>query len=438
MSPAASYSVLGLTVYLAIKRPKIGKVRLHHAQAGIIGASLVVVLGIVSMQQLKMAMELLSLPVITIVSLMTIVLVAEQAGLFDVITRMIAKTAGGDPKKLFTLLFFSGTLTGTLFTNDAAILIFTPLVFSLVEEVQTDWQGSNKLPFYFGVLYVANLVGALVIANPINIVVARIIGIDFISYACWMMAPAVLSMIASYIGLRLFFRKSFPTSCKIPVRTEARVESRAFLRVCAVVLVLTLIGFFTQGITGIPVWAVASAGALISLVARGLLAGEKSLKPIVKGIGWDVLVFLVGIFIVVLGARNAGLAENVRKLLAWFGGGNFYQLTFATGFVAAFSSALFDNHPTANIMSWVIRDFNLPHLQTKFLAFAALIGGDLGPRMSPIGSLAALMWLRLLRDRGVNIPYRYFLRINVPVTLVTVLLSIIVLSIEIAIFATLP
>lgn len=438
MSPAASYSVLGLTVYLAIKRPRIGKVRLHHAQAGIIGATLVVCLGIVSLPQLLSAFQLLSLPVITIVSLMTIVLVAEQAGLFDVLTRSIAKAAGGDAKKLFTFIFFSGTLTGTLFTNDAAILIFTPLVFNLVEEVQMDWDESKKLPFYFGVLYVANLVGALVIANPINIVVARIIGIDFVTYACWMLLPAVLSMIASYIGLRIFFRKSFPNTYKIPTRTEAKVENRPFLRVCFVVLALTLVGFFTQGITGIPVWVVASVGAVVLLIARAMLAGQKSLKPIVTGIGWDVLVFLVGIFIVVLGARNAGLAENVKGLLAWLGGGKFQQLTFATGFVAAFSSALFDNHPTANIMSWVIRDFNLPHLQTKFLAFAALIGGDLGPRMSPIGSLAALMWLRLLRDRGVNIPYRYFLRINVPVTLVTVLLSLIVLSIEIAIFAKLP
>ena len=112
----------------------------------------------------------------------------------------------------------------------------------------------------------------------------------------------------------------------------------------------------------------------------------------------------------VLGARNAGMAEHLAGVLGAFTGQTFAGLMFVTGFTAATSSAIIDNHPTANMMSWVIQGMPVPHFQQKILGMAALIGGDLGPKMSPIGSLAALMWLRLLRERGVNIPTSSFSR----------------------------
>src|SRR5205085_5019042 len=160
-----------------------------------------------------LALKLLSLPIITIVSLMIITLIAERAGLFDLIAQKIATSAGGSGPRLFALIFAGGTVTGMLFTNDAAVLIFTPLVFQLIERVQGDgWTLRNKIPFYFAVLYVANLVGALVTSNPINIVVASLFHISFLEYARWMFLPAAASIAVTFAGLAVVFRKSVPRS----------------------------------------------------------------------------------------------------------------------------------------------------------------------------------------------------------------------------------
>ena len=204
--------------------------------------------------------RLLLLPIVTIVSLMVVTLIADRAGVFDAIASKIARAAAGDARKLYAYLFFSGTLAGMIFTNDAAILIFTPLVFNLIERVaEGNWTLRNKIPFYFGVLYVANLAGALVVSNPINIIVLSLFGIGFVEYAKWMALPAAANVLVSFAGLRFVFRRDFP----LRFQPLGAVEPRdpRFLRSCSVLLALTLTAFFSEPLTGLPTWLAAASAA---------------------------------------------------------------------------------------------------------------------------------------------------------------------------------
>lgn len=164
MSYAAALSIFAFTVGCSLVRPKLGRWQINHAVAAIIGALMALLSGVVTPGLALNTLKILFFPIVTIISLMVITLVAQRAGLLQILANYIAMAGRGDGRRLFTYLFFSGALTGVFFTNDAAILLFTPLVLTLVERVHTeDWALANELPFYFAVLYVGNLVGALVI-----------------------------------------------------------------------------------------------------------------------------------------------------------------------------------------------------------------------------------------------------------------------------------
>jgi arsenical pump membrane protein len=426
----AAFSILALTVGLSLGRPRIGWLRIQHSVAAVLGAILTLAFRLVTPAQALDAARLLAFPIVTIASLMIITLVAEQAGLFELLARRLARDARGSGLRLFAYLFLGGTVVGAVFTNDAAVLIFTPLVFHLTEEVRDEsWRAGSAIPFYFAVLYVANLVGALVISNPINIIVSSLFGIRFAEYARWMVVPGLVSIAVSFSGLVLVFRRVIPRTYRAPGPLTFDPKRSRLRGVCALVLALTLAGFFTEEWTGVPPWLVALTGALLLL---GLFSGITGNGPgeVLRAVGWDVLIFVLGIFIVVTGLRHAGLTEQLGGLLRWAAGPSPVALTFLTGFVAAIASALVNNHPTAGLMAHVISGLHLPPHETKMAVFSALVGGDLGPKMLPIGSLAALIWFRILRNKGVRIPYSLYIRIGIPVTLTAVFLCIAVLNIE--------
>ncbi|UCC39663.1 MAG: hypothetical protein JSV96_18105 [Candidatus Aminicenantes bacterium] len=429
--------VLGMTVSLSLSRPNIGRIRIEPAKAAIIGAALTAVGGLIPRSALFSTLGFLSLPVLTIVSLMVITVIAEKAGFFRLLAWRIARAAKGNGVRLFTYLFFTGTITGTLFTNDAAVLIFTPMVYYLIEEIADEsWKPVNKVPYYFAVLYVANLVGAFIISNPINIIVSGWFGIGFVEYALWMVIPAIVSMVVTYYGMRVFFRRLIPKSCRARPQTEVKINGSGFMIASGVVMLLILLGFFSEKLTGIPAGYIAAAGA-VALAIVYQIYRRGSLEEVAKGVGWDAIIFVIGIFIVISGLRNAGFTNIIGGLIMKALASGEQMGTFAASFVAGSCSAFMNNHPVAGMMAMAIRDLPLTDISTRMLAFSALIGGDLGPKMLPIGSLAALMWFRILRSKGVEISYWQYIKLGVPVTLSAILLSVLALNLEYVIYIAL-
>ena len=430
MVQLGAIGILALTVGLSLSRPSLGRLRVQPASAALLGAALTVGGGLLSPREALEVLEFLAMPVLTLVSLMVITIIASRAGFFRILAWQLAAGAGGDTRRLFRRLFFAGTVTGTFFTNDAAVLIFTPMVYGLVEEIRTpSWKDSDRIPFYFAVLYVANLVGALVVSNPINIIVADWFEIGFVEYALWMVPPAIMSMVVTYLGLVVFFRDSMPARYRVPEPLDPRPDQLRFRWVSGSVLLLTLVGFFATPWLGIPIGYVAAAGALVLLVALTVMSGG-GMRGVVGEVGWDAIIFVVGIFVVTNGLRAVGLTDVIGGVLMVAGAWGEQMGNFAAGFLAAASSAAMNNHPTAGMMALAIGDLPIEPAARKIMALFALIGGDLGPKMLPMGSLAALLWFRMLRQRGVEISYWQYVKLGVPITMAAALLSMAVLALE--------
>lgn len=432
MTTVLALAIFTITVALSLGRPRFGHFRVQPSSAVVFGSLLVVVLGILPFSTMVATLSFIALPILTIASLMVITIIADRSGFFQYLAWKIARSAKGSGRRLFTYLFFSGTFVGTLFTNDAAVLIFTPLVYQLVEEIDDgSWTATNKIPFYFAVLYVANLVGGFVISNPINILVSSWFSIGFLQYASWMILPAIVSMVATYAALIFVFRKTIPVRYLIPAQPQVTTVRPQFVIISSVVLGLTLIGFFTEQLSGIPTSYVAFSGAVMLLVLNSVYTDD---SPIVvaRCVGWDAIIFVTGIFLVTNGLRETGLTGALGTVILGVVDQSVNLGMYVTGILAAGASALMNNHPTAWIMALTIQDLPLDDITTRTMAFAALIGGDLGPKMLPIGSLAALMWFRILRTRGVEISYWQYIKLGVPVTLIALLLSLLMLNLEYA------
>lgn len=431
-----AFYILIQTVFLALRRPTIKGWQIGHAHAATFGAFIFILLDIVPLNLAGQSVKMLSFPVITIASLMILKLCIDEVGLFNWLSQQMALRSKGCGKKLFFTIFLISSITGAFFSNDAAVLIFTPVVFSLVEQIQhEDWGMKNKIPYYFSVLCITNVVGIFVISNPINIIVSELFSIPFLQYTKWMAGPAIISIVISYLCLRFYFRKGIPTSFR-PIKEEDLLPFTKKMGISVAILISTLVLLFLEPLTGITSWLVVVISAGIFLLFRPYFTTNRYIK-VLTGVHWDIIIFILGIYIVAVGIRNVGLTQYLAQWIMQISGGVTPLLMVSTSFVSGFLSAIMNNHPTADTMVMTIRDMNLDKVTTQFLAFSSLIGGDLGPKMLPTGSLAALLWFQLLRQKGVEVSYGLYIKIGVPITLVAILFSIAFLTLEYAIFLNL-
>ena len=194
-----------------------------------------------------------------------------------------------------------------------------------------------------------------------------------------------------------------------------------------VVLALLLVGFFGLESLGIPVSAVAAVGAVLLLLvaARG---SAISIKKVLHGAPWQIVVFSLGMYLVVYGLRNAGLTDYIAQLLNQFAAGGIWVAAIGTGVLSAVLSAVMNNLPTVLIGALSIDAASATGAIKEAMIYANVIGSDLGPKFTPIGSLATLLWLHVLAKKGTTISWGYYFRVGSILTLPVLLLTLAALA----------
>ncbi|WP_394824563.1 ArsB/NhaD family transporter [Pendulispora albinea] len=424
MLPIA-FGALALTITLVVARPRIGRFgRLDPALGAIPGVLIMLATGVLSWRDLLRGGELLWRPLLTVASVMAMTQVAHRLGILDRVARSIELRTRGPVPHAFVTVYVIGALTAAIFNNDAAILLLTPIIVPLIRRLYPK-RPYLVVPFSFAVFASAGI-APLCTSNPMNLVVAERVGLGFNAYALRMIPVAVASSVCTYAMLRIAFRSMLEDD--IPARgpeqgSLAPMESaaNAVLAILGAMLLAYPILSYFDG----PVWIAAACGALVICVV-GVRAGQVSVVQALGAVAWDVLAFLFVIFVTALGLENVGVTHALAQVYDAAGEHRAARIA-VTGGLSAIGSAMLNNHPAAALNALAIAE--LPG-DREWRTLAALVGGDLGPRFLPMGSLAGLLWIEMLHRLGVEIRTSDFVRIGLVVTVPALLAALALLYVE--------
>ncbi|KKI21529.1 arsenical efflux pump membrane protein ArsB [Sphingomonas sp. ABOLG] len=417
------------TITLVIWQPK----GLGIGWSAMGGAVVALLVGVVSLSDVPVVWDIVWNATGAFVAIIVISLLLDEAGFFEWAALHVARWGRGNGKLLFALVVLLGAAVSALFANDGAALILTPIVIAMLRAL--GYGPKAMLAFVMAAGFIADTASLpLVVSNLVNIVSADFFGIGFGEYASVMVPVDLVSIVATLGALLLFFRRDIPGTYDVGQLRQPgeAIRDAATFRAGWIVLALLLAGFFLLEPLGVPVSAVAAAGAILLLVIAGRGHVIQTGK-VLRGAPWQVVIFSLGMYLVVYGLRNAGLTDDLAALLDRTAQGGVWGAALGTGVIAAALSSVMNNMPTVLVGALSIDATNATGAIKEAMIYANVIGCDLGPKLTPIGSLATLLWLHVLGQKGVRIGWGYYFRVGVTLTVPVLLITLAALALRIGI-----
>jgi arsenical pump membrane protein len=398
------------------------------------------------------------------IAIIIISLILDESGFFEWAALHVARWGRGRGRLLFVLIVLLGAAIAAVFANDGAALILTPIVIQMLLALK--FSAKASLGFVIATGFIADAGSLpLVVSNLVNIVSADFFDISFARYAAVMIPVGIVTVLASLGVLFVYFRKSIPRSYDasvLPLPATAITDPLTF-RAGWVVLGFLLVGYFVSDPLHIPLSVVAGVAAIGLVVvasrkpavlfrrtrpavatavrpagtepARGDDAAHSgavyrpiAVRKILKEAPWQIVLFSIGMYLVVYGLRNEGLTDQLARLFGVFGDNGVLATALGVGFVVAILASLMNNMPTVLIAALAISAAGATGLTHEAMIYANVIGSDLGPKITPIGSLATLLWLHVLDKKGIHIGWGQYFRTGIVLTIPVLLISLLALA----------
>ncbi len=417
-----------LTITLVIWQPR----GLGVGWSATLGAVLALLAGVVQLSDIPLVWQIIWNATATFIALIVISLLLDEAGFFAWSALHVARWGRGRGRRLFAFIVLLGALVSALFANDGAALILTPIVISMLLALR--FSPAATLAFVMAAGFIADTASLpLVVSNLVNIVSADFFGISFNRYAA-VMVPVNLVSVAATLGVLLwYFRRDIPDDYALEQLADpaSAIHDRATFIAGWWVLGILLAGCFALEPLGIPVSAISAACAvlLLGVAAKG---HRISTRKVLKEAPWQIVIFSLGMYLVVYGLRNAGLTAQLAGWLDGFAQGGIWGAALGTGLLTAGLSSVMNNLPTVLIGALSIDASQATGVVKEAMIYANVIGSDLGPKITPIGSLATLLWLHVLERKNIRIGWGYYFRVGIVLTVPVLLVTLAALALRLS------
>lgn len=431
-----SFSV---TLILILWRPK----ELNEAIPAFFGALLVIFIGSVSATDLLVIVETVGGAAITIIATIVMANVLESFGFFRWTAEYITAKARGSGIRLFWYINLLCFLMTLFFNNDGSILITTPIIILLLKNLQLSTP--QKIPFLLSGAMIATASSAPIgVSNIVNLIALKIVGMDLYIYTAMMFVPVTLGLILMLMLFLLVFRNQIPkkiylmdvdlmskssTGMAHPLKKRVvkdyKKQTKFMLYIFIFVFVVRC-GLFVASYFHFPIEIVAVLGSLVLLGWRWFHL-KISPKDIIYKTPWHILVFALGMYVIIYGLNNIGLSELLIGLFSPIVNSDLLQASLVMGGLMSTLSSLFNNHPALMIGTLTLTNMNLDPLTLKITYLATVIGSDIGALLLPIGTLATLIWLHILKEAKIKIAWKHYIKVAfivIPPTLIFSLVSL--------------
>jgi arsenical pump membrane protein len=325
---------------------------------------------------------------------------AREQGVFDWVSSIAVRSANGSCSRLFFLVYGVGTVVTIFMSNDATAVVLTPAILAAVRKAKI-----SPLPYLFVCAFIANAASfVLPISNPANLVVFHT---GMPPLGRWLLAfgvPSVLSILATYAVMRVFFRNDLCKQIECEVEpVELTTEGKMVLVGLALMVAVLLTASAMKKDLGLPT-------CLAALVITAVASIKSKTNPLklLREISWATLLLVAGLFVMVDAVESQGALKLTQEWLAWTQKLAPAAGAMVMGFVVGVANNFVNNLPLGLIAGGTIQAAHVKGL----LANAVMIGVDLGPNLSVTGSLATILWLLALRKEKVNVSFCKFLQVG--------------------------